>query len=146
MGKTRHTKAKIRTLNKTTEGLPNSQEPGQTCETKTKNPTETPKTATPFSAAGFQYELEFGDVASLSGGQIAGESKGDYLSPGLEISEGVSHAEGQGGNSHLDENKQDELMGVTTLPRGKRREQCEVPITAASDFNLEDSQIGRAHV
>ena len=141
MGKAKNLKAKIRALNKTTESLPNSQEPGQTCETKKKNPTETPKTATPFSTAGIQDELEFGDVASFLGGKIAVESKGDYLSQGLEISAGVSHAEGHGGNSHLDENKQDELMGVTTPPRGKRREQCEVQNKAASDFNLEDSQL-----
>ncbi len=32
-------------------------------------------------------------------------------------------------------------MGVTTPPRGKRREQCEVTNKAASDFNLEDSQL-----
>ena len=32
-------------------------------------------------------------------------------------------------------------MGVTTPPRGKRSEQCEVPNKAASDFNLEDSQL-----
>ncbi len=79
----------------------------------------TPKTATPFSTAGIQDELEFGDVASFSGGKIARESKGNYLSPGLEISAGVSHAEGQGGGSHLDENKQDEFMGVKTPPRGR---------------------------
>ena len=79
MGRAKNQKARIRTLNKTTESLPNSQEPGQTCETNKKNPTETPKTATPFSTAGIQDKLEFGDVASLSGGQIALESKGDYL-------------------------------------------------------------------
>ena len=107
MGRAKNLKAKIRTLNKTTESLPNSQEPGQTCETKKRNPTETPKTATPFSTAGIQDELEFGDVASFFGVEIEGESKGDYLSQGLEISAGVSHAEGQGGGSHLDKNKQD---------------------------------------
>ena len=48
---------------------------------------------------------------------------------------------GTRGGSHLDENKQDELMWVTTPKRGKRREQCEVPNKAASDFNLEDSQL-----
>ena len=32
-------------------------------------------------------------------------------------------------------------MAVTTPPRGKRREQCKVPNKAASDFNLEDSQL-----
>ena len=52
MGKALHSKAKPRSLNKTTESLPNSQGTGQTCETKKKNPTETPKTATPFSTAG----------------------------------------------------------------------------------------------
>ncbi len=141
IGRAKNQNARIRTLNKTTESLPNSQEPGQTCETNKKNPTETPTTAIQFSTAGIQDELEFGDVASFSGGKIAGESRGDYLSPCLEISAGFSHAEGHGGNSHLDENKQDELMWVTTPPRGKRREQCEVPNKAASDFNLEDSQL-----
>ena len=91
-------------LNQTTESLPNSQEPGQTCETKKKNPTETQKTATPFSTAGIQDELEFGDVASFLGVEIAGESKGGYLSQGLEISAGVSYAERQRGGSHFDEN------------------------------------------
>ena len=47
----------------------------------------------------------------------------------------------KGGVSHLDENKQDELMGVTTPPSGKRSEQCEVQNKAASVFNLEDSQL-----
>ncbi len=94
IGKAKNLKAKIRSLNRTTESLPNSQEAGQTCETKKKKPTETPKTATSFSTAGIQEELEFGDVASL-GGEIEGESKGGYLSQVLEISAGISHAEGQ---------------------------------------------------
>ena len=72
MGKAKNLKAKICALKKKTESLPNSQEPGQTCETKKMNPTETPKTATPFSTAGIQDELEFGDVASFSCGKIAG--------------------------------------------------------------------------
>ncbi len=125
MGKARNLEAKIHTLNKTTESLPNSQEPGQTCETKKKNPTETPKTATPFSTAGIQDELEFGKFAFL-GGEIAGESKGGYLSHGLEIFAGVSHAEGQGGGSHLTDTSKDDLRGVTTPPRGNGSEQCEV--------------------
>ena len=96
MGKAKNLEAKIHTLNKTTESLPNLQEPGQTCETKKKKPTETPKTATPFSTAGIQDELEFGKIAFL-GGKIAGESTAGDLSHGLEISAGVLHAEGQGG-------------------------------------------------
>ncbi len=51
MGKSKNNKAKNSALNKTTANLTHSQEPGQTCETKKKNPTETPKTATPFSTA-----------------------------------------------------------------------------------------------
>ncbi len=96
MGKAKNLKAKILSLNQTTESFPNSQEPGQTCETKKKKPTETPKTATSFSTAGIQDELEFGDIPSLVW-QIEVESKGGYLSQVLEISAGISHAEGQGG-------------------------------------------------
>ena len=80
MGRAKNSKAKPRSLNKTTESLPNSQGPGQTCETKQKKPTDTPKTATPFSTAAIQDELDFGDVASFLCGEIAGESKGGYLS------------------------------------------------------------------
>ena len=86
MGRAKNLKAKIRALNKTTESLPNSQEQGQTCETKTKNQTDTPKTATPFTTAGIQDELEFGDVASFLGGKIAGESTGGDLSHGKKTS------------------------------------------------------------
>ena len=70
MGKAKHTKAKSRSLNKTTESLPNSQWPGHTCETKQKKPTDTPKTATPFATAGIQDELDFGDVASFCVGKL----------------------------------------------------------------------------
>ncbi len=45
-----------------------------------KNPTETPKTTTPFSTAGIQDELEFGGVTSFFGGGIAGESRRGDLS------------------------------------------------------------------
>ncbi len=95
MVKANNLKAKIRSLNQTTESFPNSQEPGQTCETKKKKPTETQKTATSFSTAGIHDELEFGDIASL-GWEIEGESKGGYLSQVLEISAGILHAERQG--------------------------------------------------
>ncbi len=63
------------------------------------------------------------------------------MSDGLEISAGVSHAERQGGGSHFDDNRQDELRGVTTPPRGNGSKQCEVPTKTASDFILEDSQL-----
>ncbi len=79
MGRAKNKKARIRTLNKTTESLPNSQEPGETCETKKKNPTETPKTATPFATAGIQDELEFEDVVSNLGG--ANEKKNPTETP-----------------------------------------------------------------
>ncbi len=75
------------------------------------------------------------------GGEIAGESTGGDLSQGIEISAGVSHAEGQFSGRHLTDTSKDELTGVTTPPHGKRREQCEVLNKAASDFNLEDSQL-----
>ncbi len=141
MGRAKNFKAKTRALNKTTESLSNSQEPGQTCETKKKNLTEKTKTATPFSTAGIQDELEFGDVASLLGGKIAWESTGGDLPHGKEISAGFSHAEGQLRTRHTTDSSEDDLTVVTTPPRGKRREQCEVPNKAASDFNLEDSQL-----
>ena len=63
------------------------------------------------------------------------------MSQGAEISAGVSHAEGQFRGRHLTDTSKDDLTGVTTTQRGKRREQCEVPNKAASDFNLEDSQL-----
>ena len=115
IGKAKNLKAKIRSLNETAAILPNSQELGQTGETKKKKPTETPKTATSFSTAGIQDELEFEDIASL-GGEIEGESKGGYLSQGLEIPAGVSNAERQGVGSHFDENTIDKRV-VTTHPR-----------------------------
>ncbi len=71
MGKAKNLKAKIRSLYQITESLPNSQEQGQTCEMKEKHPTETTKTATPFSTACIQDELDFGDVVSFLGGEIA---------------------------------------------------------------------------
>ncbi len=89
MGKAKNLKAKIRSLNQTKSSLPNSHEQGQTCETIKKKPTVTPQTATSFSTAGIQDELEFGDIASF-GGEIKGESKGGYLSQVLEISAGIS--------------------------------------------------------
>ncbi len=141
IGKAKNLKAKIRTLNKTTESLPNSQGTGQTCETKKKNPTETPKTATPFSTAGMQDELDFGDVASFLGGEIAGESTGGDLSLGIEIFAGVSHAEGQLRQRHLTDTSKDDLKVVTTPPLGNGSEQCEVPNKTASDFILEDFQL-----
>ena len=74
IGKAKNLKAKIRSLNQTTESLPNSQEPGQSCETKKKKqkmkPNKATKTATSFSTAGIQDEFEFGDVVSILGGAI----------------------------------------------------------------------------
>ena len=141
MGKAKNLKAKIRTRNKTTESLPNSQGPGHTCETKQKKPTDTPKTATPFSTAGIQDELDFGDVATFLGGEIAGESTGGDFLQGKEIFAGVSHADGKLWRRHYTDPSKDNLTGVTTPPRGKRSAQCEVPNKDASDFNLEDSQL-----
>ncbi len=69
------------------------------------------------------------------------ESTGGDLSQGIEISAGVSHAEGQLRGRHLTDTSKDDLTVVTTPPRGKRSEQFEVPNKAASDFNLEDSQL-----
>ena len=44
------------------------------------------------------------------------------------------------GRHHTNTSK-DDLTGVATPPRGKRREQCEVQNKAASVYNLEDSQL-----
>ena len=52
-------------------------------------------------------------------------ARGD-LSEYAEISAGVSHAEGQLQRRHLTDTNNDDLTGVTTTPRGKRREKCEV--------------------
>ena len=45
------------------------------------------------------------------------------------------------GGSHITDTSKDDLTGVTTPPRGKGSEQCEVPNKSASDFILEDSKL-----
>ncbi len=65
------------------------------------------------------------------------------MSQGKEISAGVLHADGQFRGRNLPDTNKDDLTGVTTPPRGKRREQCEVQNKAASVFNVEDSQLQR---
>ena len=88
-----------------------------------------------------QDELDFGDVASFLGGEIAGESTGGDLSLGIAISAGVSHAEGHLRGRHLTDTSKDDLKEVITPPRCNGSEQCEVPNKTASDFILEDSQL-----
>ena len=63
--------------------------------------------------------------------------RGD-LSEDAEISAGVSHAEGQLQRRHLTDTKNDDLTGVTTTPRGKRRDKCEVQGMAESDLPEEE--------
>ena len=63
------------------------------------------------------------------------------MSQGLEISAGVSHAEGQGGGRHLTDTRKDDLKRVSTPPIGKGSEQCDVPNKTASDFNIEVLQL-----
>ena len=102
---------------------------------KKKNPTETPKPTPPFSTAGIQDELEFEGTTSLFGGgmkkRIGG--RGD-LSEDAEISAGVLHAEEHFQRHHLTDTNHDDLTGVTTTPRGKKREQCERQSKAESDL------------
>ena len=108
---------------------------------KKKNPTETPKPTPPFSTAGIQDELEFRGRTSLFGGGIKGRiaGRGD-LSEDAEISAAVSHAVGQLQRRHLTDTNNEDLTGVTTTPRGKRRDKCEVQNKAESDL-LEEERI-----
>ena len=70
-------------------------------------------------------------MTSFFGGGLAGESRRCNLSQGNEISAGVSHAEEHFRGRHLTDTSKDDLTGVTTPPRGKRSEQCEVQNKAA---------------
>ena len=56
------------------------------------------------------------------------------MSQDAKISAGVSHDEGQFQGRHLTDTNNDDLTGVTTTPRGKRRDKCEVQNKAESDL------------
>ena len=145
MGKAKNNKAKNSALKKTTANLTNSQEPGQTCEPENKRPTQTTKTTTPFSTAGIQDEFEFGDLVYLFGGANEQKNPTETPKPTPPFSTaGIQdELEFRGRTSPFlggMKGQFDDLTGVTTTPRGKRCDECEVQNKAESDL-LEEERI-----